>query len=290
MTMYVSILLVDTGSNPDRPRPGRLWLRNLYRVHQRLCMAFPSSARKQEDPDFIRPYAPQDFSTATDAGASTVTQYGNSSKKNIHVRRNNDQGFLFRVEPHTEVASAVIIVQSAIYPDWEYAFKNAAILLSARPEVKSFEPQLADNQLKRFHILANPVRKVSHKSLDAYGNPFDKRWIGKDVPVPDAELPRWLERRAEPGWLPPGNSLHSQPPPGFQLIRIFDIQPGYVYVNRSLEARHGRNIRSAWYEGILKITDTGNFFNTITKGIGPSKAFGFGLLSMADYSGPDGLP
>ncbi len=40
--MYLSSLLIDVGDNPDRPRPGRLWLRNLYHVHQRLCMAFPS--------------------------------------------------------------------------------------------------------------------------------------------------------------------------------------------------------------------------------------------------------
>ena len=48
--MYLSCLLIDVGDNPDRPRPGRLWLRNLYHVHQRLCMAFPS-ARKTRTSD-----------------------------------------------------------------------------------------------------------------------------------------------------------------------------------------------------------------------------------------------
>ena len=59
--MYLSCLLINVGDNPDHPRPGRLWLRNLYHVHQRLCMAFPSASRKADDPDFLRPFKPEDF-------------------------------------------------------------------------------------------------------------------------------------------------------------------------------------------------------------------------------------
>ena len=51
--MFLSCLLIDIGDNPDRPRPGRIWLRNLYHVHQRLCMAFPSDPRKTDDRDFL---------------------------------------------------------------------------------------------------------------------------------------------------------------------------------------------------------------------------------------------
>ena len=59
--MYLSILLINAGSNPDRPRPGRLWLRNLYYVHQRLCMAFPSAYRKNNDEHFLKRFKPEDF-------------------------------------------------------------------------------------------------------------------------------------------------------------------------------------------------------------------------------------
>ena len=44
--VYLSRLMIDIGNDPTRERPGRLWLRNLYHVHQRLCMAFPSAATK----------------------------------------------------------------------------------------------------------------------------------------------------------------------------------------------------------------------------------------------------
>jgi CRISPR system Cascade subunit CasE len=40
MTVYESLLVVNTGTDPDHARPGRQWVRNPYRVHQRLCMAF----------------------------------------------------------------------------------------------------------------------------------------------------------------------------------------------------------------------------------------------------------
>ena len=48
--MYQSTLMINIGDNPDRPRPGRLWLRNIYHVHQRLWMAFPTSQQRADDP------------------------------------------------------------------------------------------------------------------------------------------------------------------------------------------------------------------------------------------------
>ena len=89
--MYLSALLVDVGTDPDRPRPGRLWLRNLYRVHQRLCMAFPSAARKPDDPHFLKPFKPQDF--------------GTSKPKQVHVARRTDAGFLFRIDPQAAASA-----------------------------------------------------------------------------------------------------------------------------------------------------------------------------------------
>ena len=35
------------------------------------------------------------------------------------------------------------------------------------------------------------------------------------------------------------------------------------------------------YEGILEVTNADNFRDTLVRGIGPAKAFGFGLLSVA---------
>jgi len=251
--MYLSSLLINVGDNPDRPRPGRLWLRNLYYVHQRLCMAFPSASQKSDDPDFLEPFKPDDFD------------------KQVHVTRGADAGFLFRIDPDPP-ARVVILVQSALKPDWDYAFHNAGYFLAAPPQVSSFVPHFEKNQRLRFRILANPVRRISPRSLDDKGQPLDKKWTGKRVPVPHSKLEEWLTRKAEDS--------------GFSLQHLTAIQPGYVYIRgheaeKNTNRKKGNRLFSARFEGILEITDPARLRQTLLRGIGPAKAFGFGLLSVA---------
>jgi CRISPR system Cascade subunit CasE len=147
--------------------------------------------------------------------------------------------------------------------------------------VRPLDTQFEPNQRLRFRLLANPVRKVSTKSLDVEGEPFDARWIGKDVPVPPTELPHWLERRAEPGWSAQKNASDEQTPPGFRLIKILTPQAGYVYWSKSRRESTGQRLRSVRYDGVLEVTNPDHFRKTLIRGIGPGKAFGFGLLSVA---------
>jgi len=250
MIMYLSILLIDLGENPDRPRPGRFWLRNLYRVHQRLCMAFPSPDRKNRDPHFLAPFAPSDF--------------GNEQ---VHVRRGQDAGFLFRVDPLPQ-GRAAIVVQSSDKPDWDYAFYNASYLLAAAPECRQFQPRFAEGQKYRFRLQANPTRRLSSRSLGPDGRPL-LSGVGKRVPVPPDQLDAWLLRRAEPG--------------GFALVDgSLTIQAGYLYVNKERNQENsGIRLRSCRYEGMLLVVDPNRFLKAVVRGIGPAKAFGFGLLSLA---------
>lgn len=242
--MYLSCLLIDVGTNPDRPRPGRLWLRNLYHVHQRLCMAFPSPARLSDDKDFLKPFEPEDF-----------------GRKQVHVRRGTDAGFLFRVDLQPG-SRAVIVVQSAVKPDWQYAFRNADYLLAAPPLVKLLDVRFAKDQRVRFRLVANPTRKTDTKS-----GPDGKRRNGRRVPVATDRLHEWLALRADTaGFLIDGD--------------VITIQPGYVYVDKTLNGK-GQRLRSARYDGILKVTDPARFRETVIRGIGPGKAYGFGLLSVA---------
>ena len=253
--MYLSHLLIDVGSNPDRPRPGRLWLRNMYRVHQRICMAFPSASRKSGDADFLQPFKPKEFGDGQ-----------------VHVERATESGFLFRIDPHTD-ARAVILVQSAIEPDWDYAFHNAHYFLAAPPEMKQFDPRVKKGERLRFRLLANPTRRLSRNSPDA-----KEESIGKRVPVPPTQLFEWLARKGESG--------------GFSIQKeSTTVQPAYDYF-RKPDKEHeeksgdeGRDqkscLRSVRFDGVLEVTDGSCFRNTLVRGIGPAKAFGFGLLSIA---------
>lgn len=247
------------GNDPDRPRPGRLWLRNRYRVHQRLCMAFPSAERKERDPSFLKPFDPDGF-------------------QHVHGARTEDQAFLFRVDP-LPGGRAMIVVQSGREPDWDYAFHNARHLLAACPVTRPFDPHFPNGQSLRFRLLVNPIRKIDTKT-GADG----KRRQGKRVPVPTDRLDDWLRQRAESA--------------GFRVERLISVQAGYLYMQRDFtdekqestdDAKEikGIRLRSARYDGILEVTNGDLFRNALMHGIGPAKAFGFGLLSVAPLPGEE---
>ena len=259
--MFISTLLIDVGGNPDRPRPGRLWLRNPYRVHQRLCMAFPSVRRKNGDPEMLHPYAPEDFADG-----------------HVHVRRNDPEkkpaGFLFRIDPMAG-GGAIILVQSAIQPDWEYAFRNAGFLLAAPPsEPRPLPLTFAVGNKFRFRLLANATFRARKGSVHRTGQPIEDKWVGKRIGVSGDEesLTNWIARRAGPC--------------GFTVDKLTLLQPGYVAFHRPEPDKPkprepGVRLRSVRYEGILQVAETERFHAALASGIGSAKAFGFGLLSLA---------
>ncbi|MDZ4817641.1 MAG: type I-E CRISPR-associated protein Cas6/Cse3/CasE [Planctomycetota bacterium] len=265
----MSTLLIDVGINPDRVRPGRQWLRNMYRVHQRLCMAFPFPDTKANDPEFLKPYRPDAFhNPQPDRGfTSSVVNAGEPnalSNRPVHEPRDDSHNFLFRVDP-LPGGRVVILVKSAIQPDWDYAFHNAQHLLAAPPSITGHvRLSFGMDAILRFQLVANPTRKIDTKS-DADG----RRRNGKRVPVPptDEALQTWLQQRADAN--------------GFRLGNLSLIQPGYVYVNKSSTAGKGHRLRSVRFAGILEINDPQRFSKALIAGIGPAKAFGFGLISVA---------
>ena len=240
--MFLSTLLIDTGVDPDRPRPGRLWLRNPYRIHQRLAMAFPSAGRSQTDPDFLRPYRPDDFPTPA-----------------VHERRGEHAGFLFRVDPGPP-GRAVIAVLSASRPDWDYAFHNAPFFLAAPPVVREYDPVFRCGDRLRFRLLANATRKIDTKT-----GPDGQRRKGRRVPVRPERVLVWLLDRARKA--------------GFELdAGSVTVQTGYVGLRHP--SSKPANLFAARYDGLLTVTDPARFRAAVQGGIGPAKAFGFGLLTI----------
>jgi|DewCreStandDraft_4_1066084.scaffolds.fasta_scaffold24813_3 CRISPR system Cascade subunit CasE len=268
--MYLSRLLIDAGTDPDRPRPGALWLRNVYHVHQRLCMGFPSAQRKADDPHCLRPYRPADFPEHRYLAGGKAAEVGSDALRQVHAPRDERCGFLFRIDP-LPGRRAMILVQSALKPDWDYAFHNAGFLLAAAPQVAVYNPQFSTGQALRFRLLANTVFRARSGSVDAAGKPVNSKWVDKRLPVASTvqALSHWLERRG--------------PPAGFRVETLYLVQPGYVWAGRMNE--HLCRFRSTRYEGTLKVVDPVLFLKrAVVGGIGPAKAFGFGLLSVAELS------
>ena len=273
--MYLSCLLIDVGTDPDRPRPGRLWLRNPHRVHQRLCMAFPypqTPQTKKDDPHFLTPYWPCGFEDPEPSYCATQDErfsqrvcFGLRSDRPVHVARSEHSNFLFRLDllPGNR---AMILVQSAREPDWGYAFHNAEYFLAGPPQTKSFDPQFEAGQHLRFRLLANPTRKIGTKSVDG------QRRHGRRVPHrDDGRCIEWLVRKG-----------HDH---GFELVYDADGKPKVTLVREPL--RRGRRdsatitLQGVRFDGVLGIVDAEAFREGVIKGIGSGKAFGFGLLSLA---------
>jgi CRISPR system Cascade subunit CasE len=207
-------------------------------------MAFPCRSQKSHDPNFLKPFKPEEF-----------------GDNQVHVSRGADCGFLFRIE-RPPGGRVVILVQSAVKPDWGYAFHNAGHLLAAA-DVRPFDPCFVAGQRLRFRLRANPtVKRVFQKTQPGEGKP-----VGKRVGVSGEEAQRaWLESRSQAS--------------GFRLVDFrvnsrADIQS--TKLSTGMKMKH----LSVDYEGVLAVTDPDLFAKTLGSGIGSAKGFGFGLLSVA---------
>lgn len=278
--MFLSQLCVNAGDDPDRPCPGRQWVGNLYRVHQRLWMAFPDSADREADPFFLGNW---------EAPARPEAKAGRGQV-----------GFLFRVEREGRPR---ILVQSAQRPDWKYAFQNARYLLADEPKLREFDPSPREGELYRFRLLANVVQSTSavHPGGEMRKSRPIARRVRKEIlvhplPFPTAlpadgvERVRLLRERWDPwrDWL---RGLGSSR--GFRIVdderSPLLMQSVHTVVRRPRKNADNANgggadekrYNAGLFDGVLACTSAGDLRSAIANGVGHGKAFGFGLLSIA---------
>lgn len=171
-------------------------------------------------------------------------------------RRDENRDFLFRVEKQAARAPSDILMQSLQEP--------VAIDQSARISIcRSYHLNLINGQRLRFRLRANPVKKIN----DASGRINRKGEIKKcRVPlIREAEQRSWLERKIG----------------SFCLLETLIIHPEMpLYFKKKGDRRSGK-IQTVLFDGIFSIVDSDAFTHEIKKGIGPAKAFGCGLMSLA---------
>ena len=167
--------------------------------------------------------------------------------------------------------SVSLLVQSAIEPHWQtfdprYLAYDPFDALP-NPAVKKFPlEQFQREQRWRFRLRANPT--VAKRRYTAEG----KRRHSNRVPlVREAKQIEWLGRKAADH----GYEL--------QIAHVSNCENVTDFKPRSDGAAKVRPITqfSVQYDGILKIADADKFNTAWRNGIGPSKAFGCGLLSLA---------
>ena len=184
-------------------------------------------------------------------------------------------GVLWRLELGPRSAAPCLLVQSAVAPDWSRLPAGYLAPVDGA-SVKEMDAPLAairPGMQLRFRLAANATRKIDTKSA-ADG----ARRNGRRVPLRgDDAVIAWLVRHAERA----GIELAADPGgTGLALI----VRPlGDLVGGSAGDGLRGPRvtIRGFLLEGLLTVMDAELLRWAIAEGIGPAKAYGFGLLSVA---------
>ncbi len=213
--------------------------------------------------------ARRDLRNCQDLHRTVMSAFDNTNERD--ARRQFD--VLYRLVP-SGGSKYILYVQSRVKPEvvrwldkgYLYPLQEGRFLLNISEPAKIIKKGM----LLNFDLLACPS-KVSGTSTNQErlsGNKLN----GRRVPLETAEERLgWLARKAEAG--------------GFRLLEAWEAGKhtvhGTNYSNKKGKIYH-IGVR---FLGSLLVTDQEKFLSTICCGIGPGKAYGFGLLMIKKYSG-----
>jgi CRISPR system Cascade subunit CasE len=189
--------------------------------------------------------AQRDFSNAHDLHRRIMQAFPDEQRDQPRA----DWNVLFR----HELDSNVILVQSAIEPDWSRLHQT---YWAKAPSTKPFDldaSQLHAGRIVQFRLKANPSKrnKETGKTIGLLHQP---------------EQLAWLERRA---------AQH-----GFTLLSV-DMVPTPNVFGMKGKGTAPIRIVTVLYQGVIQIDDPALFSTAIRQGIGRGRSYGCGLLSIA---------
>jgi len=188
----------------------------------------------------------------------------NESRNPYEMHRTLMRGFadkryeanvLYRLDIHPYSGVMGLLVQSTVEPDWQPLREvGQGEYLLAPPQCKEVELDLPSGSILQFRLTANPTKRVS----SGKGNKPGPRIAY----YKEEEQCAWLRQKGE---------AH-----GFELFNV-QVSPAQKQTSRRKEI----TLHTVQFDGRLQITDAAKFQTTVQTGIGPAKAFGCGLLSLA---------
>lgn len=188
---------------------------------------------------------------------------------------------LFRVDagPGQLSHEPRLLVQSESLPNWDRV--GDAVCCVRGP--KEWEPSFESGQRVRFRLRASPTKRVA---------------LPRDHPQHGHQRVGLLTRPEQAGWLVRqgercGFALCDPPPDWFDAFdgaaprsAVQIVSLGHLK-GQKVEAATGRATTlthiATDFDGVLRVTDGKKFSEAVRLGIGPGKAFGFGLLSVARH-------
>jgi len=171
-------------------------------------------------------------------------------------RPDSNRDFLFRVEKQQKGFGTDILMQSMQKP----TRTDTTCHINANRE---YNLSLKKGQRLRFRLRANTTKKIN----DQKGR-TDKKGEIKKCRVPlirEEEQKDWLERKLANICSLDALIIHREVP---------------LYFRKHKEQSSGK-ILAVLFDGILEVEYPGAFVDMVKLGIGPAKAFGCGLMSLA---------
>ncbi len=160
--------------------------------------------------------------------------------------------FLFRLDDrHERFRLLILSPRRPELPDW------------GTWRTKEIVPGFLEHEVYLFQIRANPTIKRVVRAADG----TRKRNGRRTAITREEELSAWLERKA-------GQS-------GFEVLEAIAGPPTKVHF---IKDRRQGTLVSVDFQGRLRVVDRDLFQRAFMKGIGPAKAFGFGLLMLQPVS------
>ncbi len=190
----------------------------------------------------------------------------------VQFDENRSCGVLFRLDRHPHDGLLTLLVQSQHRPNWSHLLDGKNYLLpeemlpssiGANPAVKAVELRLRAGQVLSFRLRANPTVKKKREG----------KKHGNRVPL--------VREERQIAWLKQKGERH-----GFRLLRVTVSEPQRYRIWKQRVSKKGDSappitLFTVRFDGVLQITDPEAFAQALRQGIGPSKAFGCGLLSVA---------
>ena len=187
---------------------------------------------------------------------------------------------LFRID--TTEAGPDILLQTDAPPDWD-ALELAPRALRCPPQTKPYAPEFTPGRQFAFRLLCQPAFRMAGR--------FGLKSIGKRMPGPrracrdDEQRLEWLRRKAQTY----GFAVESV---GLTIVDWANTKPLQARGGAALESRDQPRKRAFGEDGshllcevrfdcVIAVIDPNSFALAVRSGVGPQKAFGFGLLSVA---------
>jgi len=196
-------------------------------------------------------------------------------------------GVLFRAEVDESKRIAKVYVQSNVQPDWSFLCVMNSYLVWDRSEppyeckdITKALQSLRVGQTVAFKLRANPTKRLARD-----GDPLK----GKRVALlKEEDQIEWLQgkgrgdgKEAAGGFELVTDSVMSEHGESRTVPRVrARVEGNILGKKKGSEGRHLTTHFSVLFEGLLRITDPDVFLDTVRRGIGPGKAYGFGLLSL----------